>query len=39
MTFRQDGSRFDADQADATRAGWQSFFDVLDDLLRESQLD
>ncbi len=39
MTFHQPGGHLDAAAIEATTASWQSFFDVLDDVLRESQLD
>jgi uncharacterized protein YndB with AHSA1/START domain len=39
MTFHQGGGSVPPEQLERAKLGWSSFFDVLDGLLRESQLD
>ena len=39
MTFHQGGGALPAEQLEQAKPGWSSFFEVLDTLLRESQLD
>lgn len=39
MTFHQGGGALPPEQLELAKAGWQSFFDVLDGLLREASLD
>ena len=39
MTFHQGGGALSAEQIEQAKAGWQGFFDVLDELLRDAQLD
>jgi len=39
MTFHQGGGALPPEQLEQAKAGWMSFFEVLDSLLRESQLD
>ncbi|MDP9027371.1 MAG: SRPBCC domain-containing protein [Actinomycetota bacterium] len=39
MTFHQGGGALPPEQLAEAKAGWMSFFEVLDTLLRESQLD
>jgi uncharacterized protein YndB with AHSA1/START domain len=39
MTFHQGGGALPAEQLAEAKAGWITFFEVLDGLLRESQLD
>jgi uncharacterized protein YndB with AHSA1/START domain len=39
MTFHQGGGALPPEQLELAKAGWMSFFEVLDSLLRESQLD
>ena len=39
MTMHQGGGALPPHELEQARAGWQSFFDVLDVLLRESELD
>jgi uncharacterized protein YndB with AHSA1/START domain len=39
MTFHQGGGALPPEQLEQAKVGWTSFFEVLDALLRESQLD
>ena len=39
MTFHQGGGDLPREQLEQAKAGWMSFFDVLEGLLREAQLD
>jgi uncharacterized protein YndB with AHSA1/START domain len=39
MTFHQGGGAMPPEQLEQAKAGWMTFFEVLDGLLRESQLD
>ncbi len=39
MTFHQGGGELPPEQLERAKEGWQSFFDVLDALLRDAQLD
>ena len=39
MTFHQGGGGLPPEQLELAKAGWMSFFEVLDSLLRQSQLD
>jgi uncharacterized protein YndB with AHSA1/START domain len=39
MTFHQSGGDLPPEELQRAKAGWQSFFDVLDRLLREAPLD
>lgn len=39
MTLDQGGGALPPEQLEQAKAGWQSFFDVLDTLLREAELD
>jgi uncharacterized protein YndB with AHSA1/START domain len=39
MTFHQGGGGLSPEALEQAKAGWQAFFDVLDTLLRDAQLD
>jgi uncharacterized protein YndB with AHSA1/START domain len=39
MTFHQGGGAVPPEQLEQAKAGWMSFFEVLEGLLREAQLD
>lgn len=39
MTFHQGGGALPPEQLEQAKPGWSSFFEVLNTLLRESQLD
>ena len=39
MTFHQGGGALPPDALEQAKAGWQTFFDVLESLLRDAQLD